>query len=480
MTTCLIDTQVRGLRSLSEGLRLAERLALSFDGLPEDASKNELLALMESIPAKAVKVNKPAWKYLHHLVKSQNKEAFLPRSKFKNSETVSELDLISTYSDAYIAVRLGVTARSLCGYRKTLAEAGLIAFRESSSRARYCVKQADKVIEAYGIDLRPLLSRFAELRSLRTKTRIFEKELLSQKARAARAKNRIRVLLPFISDDVLLDEGNKAVRLLNRVKDKNDLELAIAVADQSEALIVKLETCVDKGFSGIFQTKKPSGRPEKKSGHIPPTSPNHPSIEVQVSCQDSTTTVVEAPALPEAISTNTDVDGTTVVFSEVNHSDEAADGTLLWEFTSNQARKPAVWHPTKRDLIHTPSLKLAIEGLAKVMLPTKGYKFERLAMYENDHDLFLGYGVFSAMRLGFSPIEAQASARIYGLPFALAALISEFRPSISHPQAHLRAILAKLMAGDEPVNLTQSWTATIREIQGLSHRSPSYRSRCIS
>lgn len=470
-----------GLRYMSDGLRTAERAAMTYEGLPDKGSKNELLRFLESIPASFVGVNSASWRFMHHLVKRQPKAAFLTKAEMEAQDQISGLDLISSFSDTDLAAELNVSVRTLSTYRRQLSEAGLIAFRDSPSRARWYAKQDGKTVEAYGIDLRPLLARYNELRQMMIEAKQQTKDLVAAKRLAARTRNRIRALLPFITDADLINDADAILKQLVSVKNRNDLSFTKEITALAIDLIARQESLVDQTVGDVPLRKLGSGRHEARTNQIPPTSLPPQEEEVEI-LKDGSLRQNEEGLSPSHIRSFDDERGHTVVFNEISEDDEAAEGTVLWEFTPKKATyRPFAFMPTKQDPVQTPSLKLALEGLAKVMLPTKGWYFERLSMFPTDSELFVAYGVASAKRLGVSQAEILTLKTLHGEAFACAALISEFRPSVHSRLNHFRAIMAKLNNADEPVDLKRSWIAMIRELNGKPREvEPSFASRCLS
>ena len=481
MAISLAAKPTLGLRYMSDGLRTAERLAMTYEGLPEKGTKNELLRFLESIPASFVGVNSASWRFLHHLVKRQPKAAFLTKDEMAAQDQISGLDLISSFSDTDLAAELHVSVRTLSTYRRQLSEAGLIAFRDSPSRARWYAKRNGKTVEAYGIDLRPLLARYNELRQMMIEAKQQTKDLVAAKRHAARTRNRIRALLPFISDADHINEADALLKELVSVKNRNDLSFTKETTLKALDLIGRLESLVDQTVEEAPLRKLASCRPEAGTIQIPPTSSPEVQKEVE-SLKEGSLRHLDATVAPSPIRSFDDERGHTDVFNEISDDDEAAEGTVLWEFTPKKTTyRPFAFMPSKQDPVQTPSLKLALDGLAKVMLPAKGWYFERLAMFPTDSELFVAYGVASATRLGVSKAEIQTLKALHGEAFACAALISEFRPSVFSRLNHFRAIMAKLNSADEPVDLKRSWTATIRELHGKAREvEPSFASRRVN
>ncbi|MDQ7814063.1 helix-turn-helix domain-containing protein, partial [Brevundimonas sp.] len=152
---------IRGLRPVTPELLRAEETARRWRGLPNDASKGQLLQLLEDVHPRAMGVSKGARNYLHWLVKMQPAACFVRTADVKGAAALQQgLALVSTYQDAYVSAALDISVRSLARWRAELAAAGWIAFRDAPDRSRFRQGPAEAPQEAFGVDLRPLVVRY--------------------------------------------------------------------------------------------------------------------------------------------------------------------------------------------------------------------------------------------------------------------------------------------------------------------------------
>jgi hypothetical protein len=213
---------IPGLRKITAGLRQAEDYARQWVGLPDGASKAGLLRLLEDVPAARMGLSTRERDFVHRLVKMQPAECFKSAAALKGCDMASAaLALVSTYSDADLSAELDVTGRTLARWREAANAAGWISFIDSPDRSRFRVGPAEAPTEAYGIDLRPLIVRYAELERLRDQAKASRVEFGAVQRTLSRRRTRLRSLEALtcaegpttpIKNSIKIPSGREALR----------------------------------------------------------------------------------------------------------------------------------------------------------------------------------------------------------------------------------------------------------------------------
>jgi len=440
----------QGLRPVTPALRQAEEHARRWRGLPPDGSKKRLLQLLEDVPAGRLGVSDAARRLLHWMVKAQ------PPGCFRSEADLAEVDparaglaLISTWSDAYLAAKMNVHQRSLARWRHELAAAGWVCFRDSPDRRRYRVGPADAPEEAFGVDLRPLVARFADLTKLRAEARDQVRDLLAVRKTLSCRRNRIRVLAALVVTDESLDFIDIALKAVAggiRVKDIDLARLTLAQADEA---VARLESLVDTG--GYFTTPltEESGAPDETGAQFYPTHP------IQISKQRDE---IEdeggyaSRALPSPIE-----DEDEEVLWQADDLDEP-EGPVIE--VAPKARRMATSSPSR---VTCPTSQAVLKALP-ALLAARGLAFSSHPAFPTAESLAVAYGQSAANRIGMRhQAIRQASYRVSPLPFAVAALLSEFTPGVRDRKSYLLGLLDRMTDDRIKVDLWASWQRLVRE-----------------
>lgn len=469
-----------GLRLITPGLRTAEKWADLWCGLPDGASKSQLLQLLEDIPASRFGVPVKAWQLLHRLVKRQPQACFLTQSELHGRDlTTAGLALISTWSDDVLGEDLDRSSRSLARYRGDLAAAGLIAFRDSPDRSRaFFGKDRDAPDDAYGVDLKPLVARYSELCAIRDGLRQIKSESVGIRRSLSRARNRLRELKALMvepSDHLIADQALKVVDAVRRRKDIDAVQLGLQHANEA---VARLEASFDLMLKDVLSEPDVSGAPDSLNTQLPPSVSPQPIREEGLGEEG---TWFEAPALSSndtnastPISVKAVENGILASFvdqDDVVSDDVANEGRVLFEFTLDASAPPR--QPLQR--VTCPELSSVI-GLLPKLMGRLGFSFSHDTRFKDDESLVIAYGQAAASRIGFDKATIVRFTTQYGVRFAVAALLTEGTKSVENPKSYLEGILYKLGSGWMKVDLAMSWGRLTRHYLTASPPpSPRYR-----
>lgn len=439
----------QGLRPVTPALRQAEEHARRWRGLPPEGSKKRLLQLLEDVPADRLGVSDAARGLLHWMVKAQPPGCFRSEADLADADPArAGLALISTWSDAYLAARMNVHQRSLARWRGELAAAGWVCFRDSPDRRRYRVGAAEAPEEAFGVDLRPLVARFSDLSALRDEARDQVRELLAVRKTLSCRRNRIRALAALVVTDESLDFIDTALRAVTsgiRVKDIDLARLALAQADDA---VARLEILVDTG--GFFTTllTEESGAPDETGAQLHPTH----SAEVSKITEVENEGGYASPALPSPI----EDDEEEVLWQ----SDDLCEPEGPVIEVTLQARRMATSSPFR---VTCPTSQAVLKALP-ALLAARGIAFSTHPAFPTADSLAVAYGQSAANRIGLRhQAIRQASYRVSPLPFAVAALLSEFTPGVRDRKSYLLGLLDRMTDERIKVDLWASWQRLVRE-----------------
>ncbi len=482
MQTCQ-TVSAKGLRAITPGLRVAEQWASVWTGMPDDGSKAELLWMLEEIPASHFGVPSPAWAYLRFIVKKQPKACFRSQSELVGKDLVaSGLAMISTWTDADLAYELDRSFRTLSRYRSALAGAGLIAFRDSPDRSRRVVAGDDRSepLDAYGIDLRPLIARYEELRSIVRGFKTDKIQARRLRTDLTRAFNRIKELRAVIISDEGREIASSALAVVEAVRRRKDLDVVRMGLEQARSFVSQLEGLFDEQVS-TFSEPEPSGAPDTNDTQLLPRNPSKNYKKEGLG--EGGTSPSEAPKRPlERLEQPSEPKSGFTHYADPLDNDFEAEGRLLFEFALPASPPLPPSKPVQR--VTCPDVD-SILRLLPALLESKLMSFSKDHPYRDEKTLALAYGQASASRLGFKPAEIQRLSHLHGLHFAVSALITEFSPGVQSPRSYLNGIVAKLICRYSKVDLAAGWSRLGRQYlsgdlkKPAPPREPSFASRRV-
>lgn len=469
-TETIIVPYVQGLRKISSGLRTAEHYAAKWRGLPNTAKKADLLRLLEDVPAEKMGICQGARDFLHTLVKLQPAKCFKTEAELVGQDLdKAGLALISTYSDD----ELGATsyhARTLARWRAQAAEKGWICFRDSADRSRWRTGPADAPSEAYGVDLRPLIARFAELQALRADAHTLVREMLALKRRLSAQRNRLRSLAALAVSDEPLTFVERALKVIEAVRRGKDADLIRLAANEAEAAIAQLEGFLDGSKTGFFGVTPESGAPDTEAPQLPPTNPVS-EIKLKPKGREgqqkqarpnATDAAHEADALPAETVQDHEDEEEEVLWQCSDYDDlmsDAAAGLVeLGPVIELEAPK-TTW--IRRPRVNVPNIGEVIDNLPTV-LALKQFPFSRHPNFKTDRSLAIAYGQAAASRLRLTQSEIITHTEAHDLGFAVAALLAEFTEGVRDRRAYLLALVGRMNDPVVKVDLWGSWKRLTR------------------
>lgn len=475
----------RGLRTITPGLRAAEQWSAVWNGMPDDGSKLELLRMLEDIPASYYGVPSAAWAYLRLIVKKHPETCFKRRSALAGQDLVAAgLAMVSTWTDAIIAEELDRSCRSLARYRSALAGAGLIAFRDSPDRQRY-VRGEDRStpLDAYGVDLRPLVARFDELRDVCRKLKLDRQDARGVRSKISRARNRLRELHAVLASPSDREIAGQALASIDAVRKRKDLDMVRLGLKQATEALSTLESLYDAQTAAIIQLTEESSAPDRTGAQLLPSS--LPQIQEKEGLGEGSTPPSEAPERAQlALGVIRAPSPTATAFSEAFSPGAGTDDGFLFEFSLPPSPTLAPITPVER--VSCPEVASVLR-LLPLLLESKRMEFVRDRRCASDLALVIAYGQASSSRIGLSPAEITRLTRLYGLRFAVAALLTEFSPGVESPRHYLQGILGKLSSHWIKVDLAAGWGRLTRQYLSAepgsapspAPRAPAFASRCV-
>jgi replication initiation protein RepC len=159
---------------------------------------------------------------------------------------------------------MGLGASQVKNLNRHLVELGLVVMRDSPNGKRYGRRSPQgRIIEAYGFDLSPIASRFAEFQAVAQAGKEERTRLQALRRRATIARNGIRQLLETAVEqritgvewDACRDAAGSATRGVAGRRNSEEMEMAVATLERTQSemrrcLEVVLETRRDSQTTG--------------------------------------------------------------------------------------------------------------------------------------------------------------------------------------------------------------------------------------
>ncbi len=181
---------------------------------------------------------------------------------------------------------MGLGVSQVKNLNRNLVELGLVMMRDSPNGKRYGRRGPQgRIVEAYGFDLSPIASRFAEFQAITQAGREERARIAGLRRRATIVRNGIRQLLKTASEHVINGEEWEAVQLsatrasrgLVSLKSPDEMEMAVATLERLQskmcdylkaALATRINPVADSHNLSVDTTpKEPKNWP-----HITPTN----------------------------------------------------------------------------------------------------------------------------------------------------------------------------------------------------------------
>jgi len=256
-----------GFRRLTPGLLAADRSAEGFVGLPEGVTvPGQLLAAFKSaapwLGLSPRLVHAVDWLF-----------RFTQPQDWGSGGRPIVWPSASLQRDA-----LGLSESQVKATNRALIEAGLITMKDSPNGKRYGRRDAQKhIIEAYGFDLSPLATRYAEFVRIGQEARAERADMGRLRRRATIARNGITQILETAAEygfageewQTLLRETRNLTLALRKVEQSGELALGVASLERRQRdARERLERLLAETVPHSFETvetdpKGPENRPHQ-------------------------------------------------------------------------------------------------------------------------------------------------------------------------------------------------------------------------
>jgi hypothetical protein len=401
----------RGLRKVTPAHLRAEEYVDLWEGLPDGVRKMGLLNLWKNLSPRALGVKANDKMVMWMLLDAKPPACFRNRSEVGPEPSVTDgLELVSILSNDWLADVTGLDVRSVSRCLSRLSEAGWLAFRDSSTRQRIRYGSEEEPRECFGLDLRPVVTRYQELHNLRNRQRTAFKTLKGVRSALTQLLNRIRgwsaPLTAAEERQVVL-----AIMEVERVRKDTDLDLLQEVYADLYALAETIE--------GLIR---------ERAG-------------------------IDVEAEMESCARDSDVSPYTSGFNQIRESylGSAKDVRGRPSPPSAPAEEPASPGTAK-----VPSPAETLNVLERIS-PIMGLAFSRPPFYRTQGDLVLQYGRVHANKIGLNEGDFTTLRNFAGdQAAAVACLVASLTEGILHPKSYVFGIAHKIKRGQEPVDLVQS------------------------
>jgi len=217
-----------GFRRLTPGLLAADRTAESFDGLPEGVTvPGQVLA--------ALKAAAPSLGLAPRLV-----HAIDWLFKFTQPQDWGQGSRPIVWPSASLQQEaLGLSPTRVKAINREMIEVGLITMKDSPNGKRYGKRTRPKgpIVEAYGFDLSPLATRYAEFVRLAEEAKAERAEMGRLRRRATIARNGITQLL-----ETAAEYGIEGEEWLTLIRESRSQTVALKWVERPEEMAVGVES----------------------------------------------------------------------------------------------------------------------------------------------------------------------------------------------------------------------------------------------
>jgi replication initiation protein RepC len=185
-----LPTAPTGFRRLTPSLLQADRAAERFDGLPEGVeSHGQLLAALKAA-ASPLGLSMRLVHALDWLFRFTRPQDWEPRAR-----------PIVWPSAALQEEALGLSESQVKSINRGLITAGLITMKDSPNGKRYGKRdRAGRIVDAYGFDLSPIVTRYAEFVRVAAAAKVERKQIAELRRRATIARRGIVQILETVTE----------------------------------------------------------------------------------------------------------------------------------------------------------------------------------------------------------------------------------------------------------------------------------------
>jgi hypothetical protein len=441
----------RGLRPINAVRVRSSQLAETFSGLPAGVSKYEIKAWLQAATSRAMGIGRAAKKVLQNLVDTAAPDAYACRGASDGGFN-AHMGLVVFKSNRRLAEELEVGEEAIRKSLKQLADAGWIAFRDSTTRKRFAQRddRTGEILVAFGIDLRALCARADELRQLANVSDAEFSLLRDIQRNISALFNQLRVFAAHPSFGRHFHDQDDVLRLADRMRKSRNI-----VAAQDAFVRLSERRCE---LELLFCDLAERGLLEDDCRGAPLNSSHHRTPNQQPKNQKS-----------EGISYGEEeaaLEGFMADFSAAVDAAEACAAEMARDGVPNLSETDT--YPTPA-VVRVPGVNQMLKTLPDVM-QRAGVEFHASTLFSDPKRLLDGYANNSATICGLSRAEIQNCRETMGdQAFRTVAFIARFKRDVASPRAYLLGLrnkvsLARLSDASDGVvlDLNRSWFGLYR------------------
>lgn len=441
----------RGLRPINVARVRSSQLAETFSGLPAGVSKYEIKAWLQAATSRAMGIGRAAKKLLQNLVDTAAPDAYACRGASDGGYN-AHMGLVVFKSNRRLAEELEVGEEAVRKSLKQLADAGWIAFRDSTTRKRFAQRdeRTGEILVAFGIDLRALCARADELRELANVSEAEFSLLRDIQRNISSLFNQLRVFAAHPCFGRYFTDQEEVLRLADRMRKSRN----IVAAQEAFIRLVDRRSELEALFCDLAER----GLLEEDYRGAPIESSHQRTSNQQPKDQETS-----GISFGEEEAT---IDGFMAEFVAAVEAAEACAAEMSRDGVPNLSEPDE--HPTPPS-VRVPGVNQMLKTLPDVMLRA-GVEFHASSLFSDPKRLLDGYANNSAAVCGLSRAEIQDCRVTMGdQAFRTVAFIARFKVGVASPRAYLLGLrnkisLARLSeAGDSIVlDLNRSWFGLYR------------------
>lgn len=439
----------RGLRPINSARLRSSQMAQEYSGLPDGTSKFQIKDWLNAATSESLGIGRAAKKLLKALVETVPPAAFLERGRV-TGEFNEHLGLVVFKSNRALAQEMEVGEEAIRKQLKQLADAGWIAFKDSTTRKRFCQRDraSGQLLAAFGIDLRVLCARADELRRLANVSEIEAGQLRELQRNISALFNRLRVFAAHPTFGAYFVDQDEILRLADRMRKSRNIVACISAYETLEARLSELEVeYLQLVQDGLLETEY-RGSDQKNSHQRTPTRSGKYQKREGVSSGHE-----EAERLADEFAA-----AVAAELAEVKALDAEGVPVLMHEDDNPSP-----------DSVRTPGLGAMLSTLPHIM-ERAGVIFHADMLFSDPKRTLDGYANLAASQLGLSRREIEDTRQAMGdQVFRTVALIARYKPDVQNGRAYLlglrnKVALARLARESDGVmlDLNRTWYGLAR------------------
>ncbi|PIB95333.1 helix-turn-helix domain-containing protein [Caulobacter sp. X] len=414
----------RGLRPINAARLRSNQLAEAYAGLPDGTDKFQIKDWLNAATSESMGIGRAAKKLLKALLETAPPAAFLERGR-ASGEWNEHLGLVVFKSNRALAEEMEVGEEAIRKQLKQLADAGWIAFRDSTTRKRFCQRDraSGQLLAAFGIDLRALCARADELRRLANVSEIEASQLRELQRNISALFNRLRVFAAHPEFGTHFVDQDEILRLADRMRRSRNIVACTQAYERLEARLSELEVeYLALAQDGLLETEN-RGADQQNSDQRTPTHGYKYQRRKGVSSGDE-----EADQLA--------ADFEAAVAAELaERSRMSAEGV------------PVLMHEDENaspDNVRTPGLGAMLGTLPHIM-ERAGAVFHADMLFSDPKRTLDGYANLAASQVGLSRREIVDTRQAMGdQVFRVVALIARYKPDVANGRAYILGLRNKV------------------------------------